>query len=137
MANDTFIRWNWIKGMYIYTIVGAGGFGLAVILIPNVIRSIFSWPDQDPIVFGVFGSVYIAFGLLSILGLRSPLKFLPVLLLQLTYKVVWLIGLMFPLLISGEFPIYGILYIIFFATYIIGDFIAIPFPYLFAKTASD
>lgn len=34
----------------------------------------FGWPSQDPIVFGVFGSVYISFALLSILGLRSALN---------------------------------------------------------------
>ena len=74
MSNEMNVRWGWLKGMYIYTIVGAGGFGLGIIVIPNVMRSIFGWPNQDPIVFGVTGSVYLSFALLSILGLRYPLK---------------------------------------------------------------
>ena len=86
MTEGLKVRWGWLKLMYIYTIVGAGGFGLGIIVIPNVMRSIFGWPSQDPIVFGVSGSVYLAFALLSILGLRSPLKFSPILLLQLCYK---------------------------------------------------
>jgi hypothetical protein len=119
--------------MYILTIIHAGGSGLGIILIPSIIRSIFGWPSQDPIVFGICGSVWVAFGLLSILGLRSPLKFSPLLLLQLTYKVVWFIGVILPVLIAGKFPAYATGYVIFFTAYIVGDLMAIPFPYVFAK----
>jgi len=124
MSKDIKIRWGWLKVMYIYTIVGAGGFGLGMIVI-------------DPIAFGVTGSVYVAFGLLSILGLRSPLKFTPVLLLQLGYKVVWFIGVILPLLAVGKFPAYAILHVLIFASYIIGDLIAIPFSYVFAKQSDQ
>jgi hypothetical protein len=133
MAQDLKVRWGWLKGMYIYTILGAGGVGLGMILIPETMRSIFGWPSQDPMVFGVCGSVYLSFGLLSILGLRSPLKLVPVLLLQLCYKVVWMISVVLPLLAAGVFPMYGVLHVVIFATYIIGDLIAIPFSYVFAK----
>jgi len=90
-------------------------------------------PSQDPIVLGITGSVYLSFALLSILGLRSPLKFSPVLLLQLTYKIVWFIGVILPIISVGKFPSYAILYVVVFATYIIGDLIAIPFSYVFSK----
>lgn len=50
--------------------------------------AMYEMPKQDPIVFGIVGGVYVAFGILSILGLRSPLKFMPVLLLRLFYKVI-------------------------------------------------
>lgn len=136
MSNEMNIRWGWLKGMYIYTIVGAGGFGLGIIVIPNVMRSVFGWPSQDPIVFGITGSLYLSFALLSILGLRSPLKFVPILMLQLIYKVVWLIGVILPLVVSGEFPTYAILHVSIFTSYIIGDLIAIPFSYVFLKSNS-
>ena len=84
---------------------------------------------------GVTGSVYLSFALLSILGLRSPLKFAPVLLLQLSYKLVWFIGVILPIVMTAKFPSYAILYVVIFATYIIGDLIAIPFSYVFAKQA--
>jgi len=90
-------------------------------------------PSQDPIVFGVFGSVYLSFALLSILGLRSPLKFSPVLLLQLSYKVIWFIGVVLPLLATGNLPSYALVYVVIFASYIVGDVIAIPFSYIFAR----
>ena len=80
---------------------------------------------------------HFSFGLLSILGLQSPLKFSPVLLLQLTYKVVWFIGVIIPMMVTGRFPNYAIFTALTFATYIIGDLIAIPFSYVFAKEADD
>src|SRR4030043_1624803 len=107
MAKELNVRWGWLKGMYVVTIVVAGLQGLGLNIIPDVIRSMSGWPTQDPIVLGVCGSVYVAFGLLSILGLRSPLKFAPILLLQLAYNVVWYIGVIFPVLIAGKFPAYA------------------------------
>ena len=134
MSNQNInIRWGWLKIMYWYTIIGAGGFGLGIIVIPNVMRSIFGWPTQDPIVYGVAGSIWMAFGLLAILGLRSPLKFVPILLMQLCYKSIWFIGVVFPLLATGNFPLYGILHVVVMASFIIGDLIAIPFSYVFSK----
>lgn len=133
MSKELKVRWGWLKGMYILTIIHAGGSGLGIILIPDVMRSFFDWPNQDPIIFGICGSVWVAFGLLSILGLRSPLKFSPVLLLQLCYKVVWFIGVALPVTAAGKFPAYAIGYVVFFVVYIIGDLMAIPFAYVFAK----
>jgi len=133
MPKELKVRWGWLKGMYIYTIIGAGGVGLGIVVMPDGMRSIFGFPSQDPIVFGLCGSVYVAFGLLSILGLLSPLKFSPILLLQLCYKVVWFIGVILPILFAGKFPNYALIYVVVFATYIVGDLIAIPFSYVFAK----
>ena len=137
MPEEHKIRYGWLKAMYIYTIVGEGGFGLGIIVMPTYMRIIFNWPAQDPIVYGVMGSVYLSFGLLSILGLKAPLKFVPVLLLQLSYKVVWFVGVVAPILFTGRFQPYAILHVVIFLTYIIGDLIAIPFPYVFSKEADQ
>jgi hypothetical protein len=131
------VRWGWLRFMYIYTIIGAGGFGLGMIFIPDVIQSVFRFPSQDPVVFGISASVYTAFGLIAILGLKSPLKFVPVLLLQLCYKVIWLVGVILPFLFSNGFPLYAATLLIIFVTYIIGDLIAIPFSYVFSKQAES
>lgn len=133
MSKDINVRWGWLKGMYISTIICAGGFGLGIIIMPDVMRSIFGWPVQDPIIFGVTGSVNLSFALLCVLGLRSPLKFSPILVLELSYKLIWFIGVILPLLFGGKFPNYAILYVMIFAAFIIGDLIAIPFSYVFAK----
>lgn len=137
MSNVVNVRWGWLKFMYIYTILGAGGLGLGIITIPKAIISMFGLPNGDPITLGITGSVYLAFGLLSIIGLRAPLKFAPILLLQLCYKVVWFVGVILPLLVAGKLPFYAIPLAIIFATYIIGDFIAIPFSHIFAKQSGS
>jgi hypothetical protein len=133
MSNNLNIRFGWLKFMYVFTIIIAGACGTGMIIIPNTIKSIFGLPDQDPITFGIVGSVYLAFGILSILGLRCPLRFVPVLLLQLCYKMIWFIGFVLPLIIEGKFPFYAIPFAIIFAVYIIGDLIAIPFRYVLLK----
>ena len=133
MTKDGKIRWGWLKGMYIYTIAGAGMFGLGMLVVPEVVKTAFQLPVNEPVAFGVIGSVYAAFGLLSLLGLQSPLKFAPLLLLQLCYKTIWFVCVLLPLLITGHFPAYGITMVVIFATYIIGDLIAIPFSSVFAK----
>ena len=132
MSKDSKIRWGWLKGMYIYTIL-VGLLGLGMIVMPKTVKAILGWPVEEPIAFGIIGSVYLTFGLLSIFGLRSPLKFVPVLLLQLCYKLIWFIGVLLPLLFTNKFPSFAIPMTIIFITYIIGDLIAIPFSYIFAK----
>jgi len=137
MSQDINVRWGWLKFMYIYTIVGAGGFGLGMMVVPEVIKSMFGWPVEEPVALGIVGSVYMAFGISSIFGLRSPLKFVPILLLQLCYKSVWFIGVVLPLLVAGRFPSYAIFIAVIFATYIAGDLIAIPFSYIFVRQSGQ
>jgi hypothetical protein len=119
--------------MYIYTAAFAGVSGLGMIVAPDTVRSAFGLPNQEPIILGIVGSVYLAFGLLSLLGLRAPLKFVPVLLLQLCYKSIWFVGVILPLCLKGQFPLYAVLMAIIFATYVIGDLIAIPFSYVLSE----
>jgi hypothetical protein len=126
------IRYNWMKFMYAYIIVGAGGLGLGLLVAPNTVLSMLGFPSQEPIWAGVGYSLMLAFGILSIFGLRAPLKFSPILLMSLTYKVIWFIAIFIPLLLAGELPSYAIPTGIIFATYIVGDLIAIPFGYLLA-----
>jgi len=133
MSKEYKIRWGWLKIMYIYTIVNAGGFGLGMVFVPDVIISIFKFPSQDPIVFGAFGCMLIASGILAIFGLRSPLKFVPLLLFQLFYKSIWFVAVLVPFLFTNELQMYVVVFIGVFASYIIGDLIAIPFSYIFAK----
>ena len=133
MEDQIKIRYGWLKGMYIYTILGAGLSGLGMILMPKIYVSSMNLPILEPINFGILGSVYLAFGLISILGLRSPLKFVPILLVEITYKMIWFIGVILPLILKGQFPQYAIINTIIFATFIIGNAIAIPFKYLFIK----
>jgi hypothetical protein len=125
------IRWGWLRFLYVYTIVGAGGTGLVMILSPGFVPSLFRMPAQDPFIYGVAGSIWLSFGILSVLGLRAPVRFLPVLLMQLCYKTIWLAGVVLPLLFRGDFPVYGVVFTLIMASYVVLDLIAIPFSLLF------
>lgn len=137
MSKVTKIRWRWLKGMYIYTAALSGTFGLGILTAPKAVESAFDFPDRDPIVLGIVGSVYVAFGILSLFGLRAPLKFVPILLLQLLYKLIWFLGVALPLCIRGQFPSHGLLFVPIFVTYVIGDLIAIPFSQVFSRERTE
>lgn len=134
MSETNNIRWGWLKVMYVWMIVIGGGFGLAMILAPEMVKSSFS-ESCDPPLYGMLGSIFLGFGLLAILGLRAPLKYVPVLLGCLTYKVIWFVGVVLPLLIAGG-PLPDMMTVVIFALTIIGDLIAIPFSYVFAKQSA-
>jgi hypothetical protein len=136
MSKEYKIRWGWLKIMYIYTIVNAGGFGLGMVFVPDVIISMFRFPSQDQIVFGALGCMLIASGVLAIFGLRSPLKFVPLLLFQLFYKSIWFVTVLVPFLLTNELQMYVVVFIVVFVSYIIGDLIAIPFSYIFARESN-
>jgi hypothetical protein len=133
MEGNASIRWGWLKAMYIYTFFGAGGFGLGMLFFPGTIQSVLRFPPQDPVVLGLYGSFLLASGLLAIPALRFPLKFTPLLLIQLVYKPIWLVAVALPLFLKGQFPFYVVFISVIFLTFIIGDLIAIPFSYLFSK----
>jgi hypothetical protein len=137
MENKLKIRYGWLKGMYVYTTLGAGLSGLGIILMPETFASILKMPIQDPTIYGIVGSVYLAFGLISIFGLISPLKFAPILLLQMTYKIIWFLGVILPTVFKGQLHFYAFIFIMIFSTYIIGDMIAIPFKYLLKKQLTE
>lgn len=136
MDQENKIRMGWIKGMYWYTILGAGLSGVGMILAPGLSQRLFGMGEQDPIFFGIAASIWFAFGFMSIFGLKSPLKFLPVLCMQLVYKSVWVVGVIVPLIVTGKLPDYAGLVIVIMVSYIIGDLIAIPFSYVFAPEKS-
>lgn len=127
------IRWKWLNGMYVYTAVGAGSLGVAMLLAPQLVVAYLQMPIQDPMVFGIVGSAYLAFAMAAILGLRFPLRCVPVLMLQLIYKSAWLVGVFLPTLISGAPAAYAWVLAAIFLSYVVGDCIAIPFRQLLAQ----
>ncbi len=120
------VRIGWLKFMYIWNIVIAGAGGLGIVFLPELTRWLFNIPIPK-IIYGIIGSLFIAFAVLSIFGLKDPIKFAPVLLFQLLYKAIWITVVVFPMLISGEFSIDYIPAVAIYLTFIVGDFIAVPF----------
>jgi hypothetical protein len=133
MVQENKVKYGWIKFMYWYTAIGAGLSGLGIIAVPEKMIALNHFAPQDPIIFGIVGSVWLAFGILSVLGLFDPLKFVPVLLMQLFYKSAWIIGVILPMWAKGTLSANDVPFVAGMTTFIIGDLIAIPFSYVFSK----
>ena len=133
MENAIKIRYGWLKAMYLYTLVTAGGLGFAMLFFPGRLQLLLHFPAQDPVTFTLYGSIVLAAGLIAVPALFFPLKFVPLLLLQLVYKPVWIVVTAIPIFMKGEWPPHVVLITVVFLIYIVGDLIAIPFPYLFSK----
>ena len=127
------IRWKWLKFMYAFTIILPGITGLTVIFMPEFYLKTFGWPPQDQYLLGITGSMWLSFAILSCFALGNPLRFLPVLMFQLSYKVIWLSCVVTPLWLNKGLSILEILFAFTMLLYVIGDLIAIPFAYLFKK----
>ena len=81
---------------------------------------------------GVAISFWAAFSLLLVLGLIHPLKMIPLLLVQISYKLIWLIIVALPLWSSNHLtgsPAQALAEINFRS--IIIDLLVIPWPYTF------
>ena len=116
-----------LKILYAYTIAGSGVFGLWMLLAPASFSAAFLLPAQDPFTFGAFGAVLVGFGFSAAVGLRAPLVFAPIFVVQLAYKTVWLALVFLPHLVRGPIPAYAWLIAAVFVSYVVLDLIAIPF----------
>jgi len=72
--------------------------GLAVTKWPLIINHDSPWPLFE----GVETCMLVALSLLSFLGLRYPIKMLPILLFEIGWKFIWVAVVVLPLWISGE-----------------------------------
>jgi len=86
-------RLNLLRAMYLFM---AGG--LAVVIWPKVLFHGTEWALR----FGNTGALLAAIGALSVVGLRYPLQMLPLMLFELTWKIIWLAAIGLPLWVEGR-----------------------------------
>ena len=125
---DKLDREDKLKIQYALTAIMTIFSGLIILIAPEILAA-----NQDPLLFGALGCIWLTFGILSILGLKEPLKFVPVLVFQLIYKVIWLGAVVIPVAIQGnlEINLLNIGLIFIFAFLIVGDILVIPFKEFF------
>lgn len=78
---------------------------------------------------GIAYSFWAAFSLLAILGIINPLKMIPLLLLQFTYKLIWSIAVAYPIRSANHLLASDELTNIMVKGVIV-DFLIIPWPYV-------
>jgi hypothetical protein len=74
------------------------GGGLAIFKWPSILATAGSWTLLE----GVVNSMLIAMSLLALLGLRYPVKMLPILLFESLWKLTWLAAVAVPQLIGDR-----------------------------------
>jgi hypothetical protein len=80
-----------LRAMYVFTVVG-----LAIEKLPALLRPATLSPG-DSVILSVLGAT----ALLAVLGIRYPLKMLPLLFFEFVWKSIWILVFGLPLLLSG------------------------------------
>ena len=102
--------------------------GLGLSVWPGIISHVGVW---DPM-HGIAVSCWAALSALCALGIRYPLKMLPLLMMQLFYKSVWVLAIGLPLRSAGQLDPVAAELLSVCAKGLVVDLIVIPWPYLLA-----
>jgi hypothetical protein len=110
-----------LRVVYLLNFVGLGALAW-----PAVLR-----PDEPlGLVEGAAFSFWAAFSLLTALGLRYPLRMLPLLFIQLAYKIVWFAAVAYPLWGTAQWSAGSTRLAWNFAIPVIVDLLVIPWSYV-------
>ncbi len=82
-----------LRALYLVVVVGLG-----VVLWPSVIHQSRPWELME----GVSACMLAAFSALCVLGLRQPMRLLPMLLWELLWKSIWLVDVVLPKWWTGQ-----------------------------------
>ncbi|MFD2615004.1 hypothetical protein [Paenibacillus gansuensis] len=93
MVEVSLVRLYFLRGLYLLVVVGLG-----FKVLPGFIQQDQPWERME----GVVQCMLAAFWALSVLGLRYPLKMLPILFWEMLWKSIWLIVVALPLWSSGQ-----------------------------------
>jgi hypothetical protein len=98
MNEFTPLRLYLLRAMYLLMAVGLGfTFWPLIVAPPNLIA------DSKTVVRALLG----ALGLLSLLGVRYPIRMLPLLLFELLWKIIWVAAFAIPLWLSKGLDAYA------------------------------
>jgi len=114
------LRLYLMRAVYLLTFVGVGSQ-----VWPGIIAHEKEWDPLAGVAFSFWGAYTVLMGL----GIRYPLQMVPLLLLQLFYKSVWLLAVAPSLWSAGR----SIGMIKMFAMVVLVDVLVIPWRYVFAQ----
>ena len=91
MSEVSTFRLYLLRAMYVFTVVG-----LAIEKLPALLHPATLSPG-DSVILSVLGAT----ALLAVLGIRYPIKMLPLLFFELVWKTIWILMFGLPQLLSG------------------------------------
>src|SRR5918999_4875797 len=92
MSDVSTFRLYVLRAMYVFTVVG-----LAIEKLPALLHPANLSPG-DSVILSVLGAT----ALLAVLGIRYPLKMLPLLFFEFVWKAIWLLAFGLPLVLAGQ-----------------------------------
>ena len=127
-----------LQAVYLVLVVYVGILAIYLLVDPKSALSFVGFPSSGvpypaSLIAGVAYSQWLAIALLSVLGLRSPFKYSPVLLLVVTYKTVWMLALALPRAISGNLISWGTTTAIEWLILVVIAVLVMPWKYIFEK----
>lgn len=87
-----------LRAMYILI-----SLGLVLTVWPEIIAPYQRLANQDSVIQSLLG----ALALLAIIGMRYPLKMLPILIFELIWKLIWVIGFALPTWVNNDLDTYA------------------------------
>jgi hypothetical protein len=123
MSEVSAVRMYALRLVYLLNFVGLGAMVWPAVLTPAKPLGLLE---------GVAFSFWAAFSTLTGLGLRYPLQMLPLLLLQLLYKLVWLFAVALPLWSAGQWDARATGMTKNFVIPVVVDVLVIPWSYVLA-----
>jgi len=88
MSEVSTLRLYVLRAMYVFMFVG-----LAVFKLPGIVNPPENLSTTGSVVLSVLGAI----ALLAVLGIRYPVKMLPLLLFELLWKIIWVLAYGLPL----------------------------------------
>lgn len=114
--------------MYGVAVIGAGAVGAMTLIAPVTAgRFIFANATEVDVYLRILGALWLAIGVVALGGLADPLRYLPVLLIQLLYKTAWLFLAAFPVLVSGSSSRGLVFLTVLFTVWVFALILVIPF----------
>jgi hypothetical protein len=92
MSEVSTFRLYLLRAMYVFTVAG-----LAIEKLPALLHPANLSPG-DSVILSVLGAT----ALLAVLGIRYPLKMLPLLFFEFAWKAIWLLAFGLPLVLAGR-----------------------------------
>ncbi|TZF90718.1 hypothetical protein [Cognatilysobacter lacus] len=89
------LRLNVLRAFY-----AVMAFGLATVVWPAIVAPPADMSLSGSVVHGLLGGV----GVMALVGIRYPLRMLPLLLFELIWKIIWVGAYVFPWWRSGHLP---------------------------------
>ena len=101
------------------------GVGLAIVKWPIFVQNVSSLPLFE----GVEACLLTAMSLLALLGLRYPVRMLPILLFEVTWKIIWIAAVALPHLVADDIDA-ATSAVLFNCSLVVIIIAVIPWPYV-------